>query len=121
MHTSSTTSRIAALTLVLITAGYGLFEARTLLAGPLLSVDSPANGALVYGTLYEVRGNAAQVSRVSINGRTASLDPSGRFTEPFLTPKGGGTLVVRAEDRFGRVTERRIDIYGEPLVGSAGR
>lgn len=121
MHASSTTSHIAAIALVLITAGYGLFEARALLAGPLLSVDFPQNGALVYGTLYEVRGDASQVSRVSINGRTASLDKHGSFNEPFLTPKGGGTLVVRAEDRFGRMSERRIDIHGEPLVGSAGR
>ena len=121
MHSSSTTSRIAAFTLVLITAGYGLFEARTLLAGPLLSVESPNNGALVYGTLYEVRGKASQVSRVSINGRTASLDSSGRFAEPFLTPKGGGMLIIRAEDRFGRMSEEHIEIHGEPLIGSAGR
>jgi len=106
--------RYFALGLVLVTVAYGLFQARTLIEGPELTVISPAHGEHLTETLLEVRGVARNVTRVSINGRPITTDPEGAFTETLVTPAGYGVILVEAENRFGYHAEERIEVYGTP-------
>ena len=110
----------AALALLLLTVGYGLFQARTLIEGPVLTIDYPRPGDTVTGQLYEVRGSAHNVSRVKINGRAITTNLEGEFEETMVTPDGLMVLFIEAENRLGRYTSERIEFFGKPteVIGS---
>jgi hypothetical protein len=108
------TNSILALSLVALTVAYGLFEARTLMQGPLLTVTDPVPGSTLTGALLNVEGSAKNVSRVRVNGRTIALDISGTFSEKLATPEGYGMVVVEAENRFGKKTKQVVDFVGKP-------
>lgn len=103
-----------ALGLVLLAFAYGLFQARTLLEGPELSVSYPAPGDTVTGPVYTLRGTAHNISRVRVNGRPITTDLQGGFSEIMITPDGYSVVVVEAENRLGRYTSRRIEVVGVP-------
>jgi hypothetical protein len=103
-----------ALLLVLASAGYGLFQARMLIQGPMLTVHAPREGVTEMAQLMEVRGRVENVTRVRVNGRTINTDPEGVFSEFLVTPDGYGVILVEAEDRFGYRTARRIEVFGMP-------
>ncbi len=110
----------AAILLTALTVGYGLVEARTLIAGPTLTVSSPAAGATEAGALFNVRGVATNVTKLSVNGRPVTLDMSGAFNETLVTPNGLGVIVVEGENRFGRTIERHIEFVGQPAEKGRG-
>jgi hypothetical protein len=104
----------AAGALLLLTVAYGLFQARTLIQGPVLVVTYPTPGETVLGQTYVIRGNAQNISRVSINGRAVTTNLKGDFDETMVTPDGLGILLVEAENRLGRYESVRIEFYGKP-------
>jgi len=103
-----------AILLAVGTLAYGLFQARTLIAGPELTVTSPRPGETVEGPVYSVRGSAHNISRVRINGRAITTDLSGKFEETLVTPDGYGVLLVEAENRLGKYTSTRVEFVGVP-------
>lgn len=104
----------AAGALLILIVAYGLFQARTLIRGPILVVTHPTPGETVEGQLYTVKGNAQNISRVSINGKPIMTNLKGDFDETMVTPDGFGILLIEAENRLGRYTSERIEIYGIP-------
>jgi len=104
----------AAVALLVLTVAYGLFQARTLIQGPVLTVTFPRPGETVVGELYVVRGNAQNFSRVKINGRAITTNLEGDFEETMVTPDGLGVLLVEVENRLGRYTSQKIEFYGKP-------
>ena len=112
---SAKKSTYLAIGLVVVTALYGFFQARTLIHGPQLSVSFPTDGATITETLYTVTGSATNVSRVSLNGRPITTNLEGDFEETLVTPEGYHELLVEAENRLGRSTEMRITMVGAPV------
>lgn len=100
--------------MLLGTLSYGLFQARTLMTGPELTVTHPLPGETQHATLMQIQGTVHNVTRIQINGRTVTTDPSGTFSDTLVTPRGYGVIVVQAENRFGYQTEERIEFYGNP-------
>ena len=96
---------IAALVLI---AGYGLFEARRIIAGPELAIDSPIDGSATSTSLVTVSGRVKNISFLTINGHAASADEQGRFVYRYSPPVGYTVATVSATDRFGRRTEKRV-------------
>ncbi len=91
-----------------LVVGYGLFEARRIIAGPEVTIVSPADGAAVAGPTLTVRGTAKNVSFFTINDSPAFTDPSGNFSYT-LSPAPGYTVVTVASiDRFGRRAAKSI-------------
>ncbi|MBP9760268.1 MAG: hypothetical protein KBD24_02760 [Candidatus Pacebacteria bacterium] len=111
MH-NNTASLYISIILILCTLGYGLFEARNLIIGPILTVQYPTPGALLTDTLFEVHGNAQNVTHLMINGQPVTMNLTGDFTETRITPDGYGVLLIEAVSRFGRKTSKRVEIYG---------
>ena len=103
-----------ALVLIILTVAYGLFQARTLIQGPVLVVSYPTPGATLEGQTFTLRGNAQNISRVKINGRAVTTNLEGDFEEVLVTPNGFGILLVEAENRLGRYTSERMEVYGKP-------
>jgi hypothetical protein len=89
---------------------YGLFESRRLLAGPSITITSPAAGAAVAEPLVRIAGVAHNIAFLTINDKPAFTDEEGNF-ELLLTPPGGYTVfTVAATDRFGRSIREEVSI-----------
>ena len=88
--------------------GYGVFEARRIIAGPSLSIDSPLDGSATSTTLVTVVGRVQNISFLTINDKPASADEEGQFVYRYSPPMGYTALTARATDRFGRKIEKRV-------------
>lgn len=99
-----------AISLVLvILAGYGMFEAAPLLRGPVLTLSSPVYASAPDG-FFTVEGSATHAESLTLNGAPLLIDEEGRFSCLMLLPSGGAILSITAEDRFGRTVTKRIAV-----------
>ena len=95
---------------VVVLLGYGLFEARRLIAGPQISVAAPRDGSAVAGPLVHIAGSAENTAFLSINGKQAFVDQKGHFDEALSPPPGYTVFTISASDRFGHVRTKVIEI-----------
>lgn len=96
--------------LALIIAGYGLFEARRIIEGPVITIYMPANGTATSSSGVIIAGNAQNISFLTINDRPSFTDQKGNFDETLSLPPGFAVLTVAAVDRFGRRTSKKVSI-----------
>ena len=87
---------------LLIAAGYGLVEAWPLLAGPTLSIISPANNASFACGIVSIQGRAARAAQLTLDGAPLLHDQNGDFSSTLTFPRGSSILTFVAADRFGR-------------------
>ena len=99
---------LAALFAVALLA-YGLFEARHLLAGPVLIIESPRLGQ-ASEALVTLAGSTKNIADIALNGRKIFVDGEGRFREQLLLSYGYNILTLSARDRFGRETEKTLEL-----------
>ena len=90
--------------------GYGLFQARNIIAGPEITITTPQNGASVNDPLVVVSGIATNINSITMNDRQIFIDKQGNFSEKLLAPEGYTIIKVAAQDKFGRRIERRIEL-----------
>lgn len=95
---------------VVLVAGYGLFEARRILTGPVVTIESPRDGSATSSAAVILSGEAQNISFLSVNDRQTYTDERGRFSELLSLPPGFTILTVAATDRFGRKTSRTVSI-----------
>ncbi len=104
-------ARAGALALAaLLIALYSYSRAEDLIRGPAVTILEPENGATVSAALVEVMGTARNITRISLDDREIFVDESGAFREKLLLSYGYTILTVKAEDRFGRKTEKSIEL-----------
>jgi hypothetical protein len=100
---------IALLGLICI-VGYGLWKSKDLVGGPQLAVLSPANGVLVSESLIEIRGQAKNISFLTLNDDKIFTDEAGDFSEKVLLSYGYNVMTIRAKDRFGRERVKTLEL-----------
>lgn len=100
--------RLFIIAAVLVVVGYGLFEARRIIAGPELIVDSPTDGSATSSALVTITGRVKNISFLTINDHTASADEQGLFVYHYSPPVGYTVATIAATDRFGRRVEKRV-------------
>ncbi|MBU6490805.1 hypothetical protein KGQ25_01410 [Patescibacteria group bacterium] len=101
-------TRYLILAVFVVLTGYGLMEAWPLIAGPALSISSPADNASFAGGIVTISGVAARAAQLSLDGAILTHDQDGAFSSTLTFPRGGSILTFVATDRFGRtVTETR--------------
>ncbi|PIR84832.1 hypothetical protein COU16_00385 [Candidatus Kaiserbacteria bacterium CG10_big_fil_rev_8_21_14_0_10_47_16] len=82
---------------------YAHFQARSLLAGPQIFLDTPVQ--TVQGNqIIPVRGHAENITKITLNGTTIHTDESGYFNTLLTLPAGYTIMTIHAEDRYGRET-----------------
>ena len=82
---------------------YVIFQARFLLAGPQIFV-SP-NPSVSEERMVTIAGQAKNIVRITLNGRQIFTDKNGNFNEALVLENGYTVATLRAEDRYGRVTQ----------------
>lgn len=96
---------------VALIIGYGYYQARNLITGPIITVTSPTHGSTIKQSLFIVVGQAHNSSVLRINNREVSIDEQGNFSEKLLAAKGYTIIEIEAEDRFGRSTKEVREIF----------
>ncbi len=99
--------------LAIIILSYTAFELKDVARGPNITVDYPQNGATVPVGLISLRGNAARISAISVNGGELFTDLKGHFTKDILLSEGYNVIEVRAQDAFGRSIEKKIELVAQ--------
>lgn len=99
-----------ALFVILVVIGYGLFEARRLIAGPVLTIESPIDGIATSSRVVLIRGTAENIAFLTINDRATFTDEDGKFVERVSAPPGYTVFTVEGRDRFGRENSKRVSI-----------
>ncbi len=94
----------------LLISGYGLFEARKLIDGPDIVIESPANNSATSTTAVTITGTAQNISFLTINDAPSYTDESGKFVYRFSPPAGYTVVTVAAVDRFGRRASKQVSI-----------
>lgn len=94
--------------IVLVVISYGLFEARKLLEGPEITIDSPADGSATSTSAVTVVGTAQNIAFLTINDAPSYTDEAGVFVYRFSPPAGYTVVTVAATDRFGRRASKSI-------------
>ncbi len=89
--------------------GYLLFQYRSAFLPPSLSISSPKRGSVVSKD-FVVKGRADSNATVSVNNEPVSMSDSGEFSKQLTLFSGKATLVIRAQNRFGKeaVVKREV-------------
>lgn len=101
---------IGFIALFVVIIGYGIFTARHLIEGPLVTIDSPKNGDTVTSPLVEIDGSAENITYISLDDRQIFIDATGHFSEKLLLQPGYSIMKVYAKDRFGRTTTKTLGL-----------
>lgn len=89
---------------------YVIFQARFLIFGPQLSINSPKDGEVVYSEVVTIVGRAKNVSWLSLNDRQIFTDEKGVFSEKLIVSPGLSIMTLSAKDRFERETRKTVRI-----------
>ena len=99
------------LVILLLFIGYGVVEAWPLIAGPDISIASPANNATIIGGVVTIRGNAAHAAQLTLDGTPILHEENGDFATVLTFPRGGSILTFAATDRFGKTVIATRNIF----------
>lgn len=102
--------QIALIAIVVILILYIIFQARFIILGPNIKINSLYDGQIVGTSTITVSGHADNIAYISLDDRPIFIDEKGDFSEKLIAQPGLGILVMRARDRFGRTTEKTLRI-----------
>ena len=90
--------------------GYTGYEIQKVVFGPRITVTYPVNGSSVSNSLIEVTGVAKNINDISMDDRKIFIDEQGNFKEQILLSYGYNTISIKATDKFGRNSEKIIEV-----------
>jgi hypothetical protein len=90
---------------------YAAFQARFILLGPRIWIDSPQDGQTVAEPLVIVEGRAKNVAWISINDRQIFTDENGYWSEKLIVSKGVSIISIMARDRYGREVANALNVF----------
>lgn len=89
---------------------FGYLKTKNVFEGPSITIETPKNGETVSSSLTTIEGIARNVAFLSLNDRQIYLDQNGRLEEKLLLAEGYNILTLKARDKFGKMTENRIEL-----------
>src|SRR5271168_2930430 len=96
---------------VIVICGYAYYQARKIIDGPQIKIDSPTNGEVFNTSFIDIKGNAQNITSISLDDRPILIDQNGNFDEKLLLPPGYTIIDMKAEDRFSRNIEKTLEVY----------
>jgi len=89
---------------------YALFQARFLVFGPVITIESHKDGEVVTDAAIILGGHGENVAWLSLNGRQIFMDEEGNWSEKLIVSSGTSIMTLEARDRFGRERKKHINI-----------
>ncbi|OGZ09194.1 MAG: hypothetical protein A3D67_01655 [Candidatus Lloydbacteria bacterium RIFCSPHIGHO2_02_FULL_51_22] len=90
--------------------GYAYSRTMGLSQGPRIIVTEPSSGATITAPLVHVRGVAKNSVLLTLDGRMVVTDEAGVFDEEILLAPNYNSIVLTAEDRFGRSITEMVEV-----------
>lgn len=88
--------------------GYSFFQAQNLVNGPVVSLTKPITESTA--DITKIEGMAKNVASLTFNGRQIFTDKNGKWSETFVLSDGYNIIKVAAKDKFGRSTEKTVEL-----------
>jgi cytoskeletal protein RodZ len=107
-------SVILAVFFFIVVGGFLLFQYRSAIFSPSLSVMTPFENQTLSYLTFEVRGKTDPDVALTINDEQVSLDANGNFKKKITVFPGDSSINFKAENRFGKVTVLKRDIKVTP-------
>ena len=111
-YRDSRITKYALIVFFLVVAAYGYYEARGILFGPRISVNSEITE--VHDPFIVIKGQADRISELHMNGKAITVTEQGAFEEPYLLSEGLNRIVLDAEDKYGRSRQEVLQIVYIP-------
>lgn len=92
--------------------GYGAYELRGLISGPVIYVGQDL--IEVAEQFIVIEGRAVRIATLTMNGQTIPVTEDGSFSEGYVLSPGYNRIVLEARDRYGNGTEKEIEIMYAP-------
>lgn len=96
--------------LCLFTIGYAYYRTKDLIAGPIITIESPAMIGTVHSSITEIQGRIKNANQVTLNDRKIYVNEAGEFREKLLLAEGYNIISIKAEDRFKRKTSQKLEL-----------
>ena len=90
--------------LVILFAGYLVWQVRGVLQPPYLAVFSPAEGNLVSSPRTTIQGETEKESRLTVNGQDIMVNEQGKFSTDIDLSNGVNTIQISATKKHGKTT-----------------
>jgi hypothetical protein len=95
---------------LLVVGGYSLYEFHNVIIGPVINIYEPSDGATIENPIVEVKGQAKNVSEISLNDRQITVDEAGNFADKVVLSPGFNVIKLSVSDKFGRRTEKQLEL-----------
>ncbi len=106
--------RIATIALVaVLLVLYGVFQARNLAIGPVITIMTPSNGETSSSALITILGKAKNISFMTLDGQQIFTDTAGNFSEDRVLSVGYNVLTFYARDKFGKEITKTLELTAE--------
>lgn len=91
---------------------YIIFQYRSAIFNPSLSISSPKENAVITGGTVTITGKTDSNSTVFVNNETASLDKDGNFKKTINVFPGTAKIIIKAVNNFNKtsIVERQIEV-----------
>lgn len=96
--------------LAVITISYGAFRVYPLVAGPSITIYSPADGDYVASSTFEVSGQVKRANTITLQGKVITIDTEGRFKETLVAQAPYTILVLVATDSYGETISKTLRV-----------
>lgn len=103
---------------ILLLSSYSLFQAKNLILGPVLSIDTPVSGETLNESVITVTGKARNISHITLNDSAIYVDEKGSFKEKMIIPSGYSIIKLSVTDRFGRTETKLIEVSNLDTQGA---
>ena len=100
--------------IIAITLGYAYYQTQDYIKGPLLELTAPINGSTHQNDVVIIKGNAQNISYISLNGRQIFTDQSGNFSETILLAEGYNLVKVSVQDKYKREVQKILELVYQP-------
>jgi len=91
---------------------FAIFRSFNYISGPSLEIYSPINGANIESSTIKVTGQALRINKITLNGNPITIDEQGNWSETLIIFPGLNTITIEAQDQFGRINKKQLDIVG---------
>lgn len=103
---------IVTISVVVLLVGYGIFNFRTFISGPNVTISEPQNGSTIEGSpLVKIAGKASHISVITLNDREINVEENGNFNESLLLQEGYNVVEIKAKDKFDREIDKKIELF----------
>ena len=92
---------------------YVFFRSKDLIFGVKIKNVNIVDGSKVTESIMEVKGNAKNAIKLTLDGREISVNQQGDFDETISLLSGYNIINIIAEDKFGNIDEKNYKLIRE--------